>query len=257
MLIGEDFTFTLAFTNPGTAPNPDGYGPYIDLFLPLGADGDDGVTIAPSGAITYLGTSVNYQLITIGAGGTADHPYFRNTANQPGVISGQPGQMVVVIELPFGSYTSGQPAAELVVNASLSSLADHGTGLVRRQRLPEHQLGQRGAGDLLGDHVAQPVVRADVEHPEQPGVGDQRGTAGGVQARAGRLGGEHLRADRPVEDLVDRRPRLQDRDGRLLRLEHAVAPGEQRPSSDLVHAQLPHRRQARPAAAAPRAAWTR
>lgn len=129
VLIGEDFTFTLAFTNPGTAPNPDGYGPYIDLFLPLGADGDDGVTIAPSGAITYLGTSVNYQLITIGAGGTADHPYFRNTANQPGVISGQPGQMVVVIELPFGSYTSGQPAAELVVNASLSSLADRGAGL--------------------------------------------------------------------------------------------------------------------------------
>lgn len=129
VLIGEDFTFSLNFSNPGTAPNPDGFGPYIDLFLPLGADGNDGVTIATSGAITYLGTPVNYQLVTIGAGGTAEHPYFRNTANQPGVISGQPGQTVVVIELPFGSYTNGQPAAELVVSASLSSLADHGTGL--------------------------------------------------------------------------------------------------------------------------------
>lgn len=129
VLIGEDFTFSLNFSNPGTAPNPDGFGPYIDLFLPLGADGDDGVTIAPSGAITYLGTSVNYQIVTLDAAGTGSHPYFRDTANQPGVISGQPNQRVVVIELPFGSYTSGQPAAELVVNASLSSLADHGTGL--------------------------------------------------------------------------------------------------------------------------------
>lgn len=124
VLIGGDFTFTLAFTNPGTAPNPDGYGPYIDLFLPLGADGDDGVTIAPSGAITYLGSPVNYQVITLNSSGTHDHPYFRDTSNQPGTITGEPDQRVVVIELPFGSYTSGQPAAELQVTASLSSHAD-------------------------------------------------------------------------------------------------------------------------------------
>lgn len=131
VLIGENFTFSLEFRNPGVDAAPhDGFGPYIDLFLPLGADGDDGITIAASGAITYLGSPVNYQVINLGAFGAHEHPYFRTTANQPGWISGEPYQNVVVIELPFGSYTSGQPAAELVVNASLSNLADRrGAGL--------------------------------------------------------------------------------------------------------------------------------
>lgn len=117
VLIGENFDFTLTFSNPGD----DGYGPYIDLFLPLGADDDDGVTV---NGITYLGSPVNYQVITLNSSGTHDHPYFRDTSNQPGTITGEPGQRVVVIELPFGSYTSGQPAAELQVTASLSSHAD-------------------------------------------------------------------------------------------------------------------------------------
>ncbi|WP_164868360.1 DUF4347 domain-containing protein [Hydrogenophaga sp. NH-16] len=150
VLIGEDFTFSLNFSNPGTAPNPDGFGPYIDLFLPLGADGNDGVTIATSGAITYLGTPVNYQLVTIGAGGTAEHPYFRDNTNQPGVINGQPGQTVVVIELPFGSYTNGQPEAELVVQASLSNLADRGTGLEIAARAG-FRFGQTPTADYAND----------------------------------------------------------------------------------------------------------
>ena len=157
VLIGEDFTFSLNFSNPGTAPNPDGFGPYIDLFLPLGADGNDGVTIATSGAITYLGTPVNYQLVTIGAGGTAEHPYFRNTANQPGVISGQPGQTVVVIELPFGSYTNGQPAAELVVSATLSDHADHNTDLTIGARA-----GFRYGHTPTADYTDDPSVHGAV-----------------------------------------------------------------------------------------------
>ncbi len=132
VLIGEDFTFSLNFSNPGTNPNPDGYGPYIDLFLPLGADGDDGITIAASGAITYLGSAVNYQFVTLDASGQAAHPYARDPANQPVMINrgvSYAGQTVVVIELPFGSYTSGQPPAELEVTASLSNHADRGAPL--------------------------------------------------------------------------------------------------------------------------------
>ena len=162
VLIGEDFTFSLNFSNPGTAPNPDGFGPYIDLFLPLGADGNDGVTIATSGAITYLGTPVNYQLVTIGAGGTAEHPYFRDNTNQPGVINGQPGQTVVVIELPFGSYTNGQPEAELVVQASLSNLADRGTGLEIAARAG-FRFGQTPTADYANDpSVEGGVVTASI-----------------------------------------------------------------------------------------------
>lgn len=147
VLIGENFDFTLTFSNPGD----DGYGPYIDLFLPLGEDDDDGVTIAPSGAITYLGSPVNYQVITLNSSGTHDHPYFRDTSNQPGTITGEPGQRVVVIELPFGSYTSGQPAAELQVTASLSSHADRDAPLDIAARAG-FRYGHTPTADYATDH---------------------------------------------------------------------------------------------------------
>lgn len=126
VLIGQQFDFQIAFKNTGTDT---GYGPYIDLYLPSGADGDDGVTIAANGAITYLGQAVNYQIITLNAEGKADHPYARTTTGAAVEISGVANQTVVVIELPFGSYTNQQPAAELTVHATLHKHADLGTPL--------------------------------------------------------------------------------------------------------------------------------
>ena len=70
VLIGDSFQFQLEFENTSSVV---GYGPYIDLYLPKGMDGNDGVSIASSGAITYLGQSVNYQIITLGEVGGRTH----------------------------------------------------------------------------------------------------------------------------------------------------------------------------------------
>ena len=131
VMLGEDFTFTIEFENNGGT----GYGPYVELYLPRGEDADeshdqvdeddqdDGIHIADTGAITYLGQDVNYTIVTVGD----EHPYARDNNGVPwevGAGRGQAGQKVVIIELPFGSYTSDQPVASLQVKASVHEFAD-------------------------------------------------------------------------------------------------------------------------------------
>lgn len=164
LLIGESFEFGLAFTNPGD----DGYGPYIDLFLPRGADGDDGITV---NGITYLGSTVNYQIITLDGSGQATHPYARDAANQPVTINrgaAYANQTVVVIEMPFGSYTSGQPAAELVVNATVSNLADRDAPLLIEAqagfRYGETPLDESGDPSVVGLMTSGTVAPVLVEY---------------------------------------------------------------------------------------------
>jgi len=154
--IGSDVNVSLVFENIG-ASGDTGYAPFIDLIIPhLGADGlfdgdafaqaADGLDIAADGAITYLGQNVDYTVLTFpdddGAydnGGTlldlSDdtggsslgvlvHPLARDANGDPLEVYGRAGDKLVVIELPFGSFTTEQPAAELDVALSLSASAD-------------------------------------------------------------------------------------------------------------------------------------
>lgn len=134
-LIGETLTFSVTFDNTGSAT---GYGPFIDLVLPAtGADGagaatDDGITFVSA---TYLGVPVTSVVLTFDAGGNATHPYARTSAGAPVVVSGgTPGHQLVVLRLPFGSFTPTQPAAPIQVTTTLSTLADAGTALNLRAR---------------------------------------------------------------------------------------------------------------------------
>ncbi|MCX8070846.1 MAG: isopeptide-forming domain-containing fimbrial protein [Candidatus Binatia bacterium] len=121
VLIGESFTFTISFDN--TSPSDVGYGPYIDLELPtIGADGagpatDDGITFVSA---TYLTFPVTVQVLTCPV---ASHPY----TGLP--VTCTAGNQLVVMELPFGSFTNDQPPADITVNATLSNLADLGVPL--------------------------------------------------------------------------------------------------------------------------------
>jgi len=136
-MIGENLTFTISFDNTGTGAET-GYGPIIDLYLPTtGADGagaatDDGITFVSA---TYLGVTLNTVQSTFGAGGTVNHPWavVYPTGN-PVVVSGTPGDRLVSIELPFGSFTPDQPAVQVQVTVSISSLADAGTPLTMYAR---------------------------------------------------------------------------------------------------------------------------
>jgi len=134
--IGEDFTIELRFNNSGDP----GYGPYIDLFLPLsGADGLNEVspgTPGPNDGIsfnnaTFLGQTVTSQIISCPAGGLIFHPLTNLSVDCPA----QPADympfewQMVVMTLPFGSYVSDQPDAVIQVDVNLSNFADLGVGL--------------------------------------------------------------------------------------------------------------------------------
>lgn len=162
--IGENLTISLVFNNPSDT----GYGPYIDLFLPLsGADGlseyppsgsgvygpNDGISFNNA---TYLNQPVESQVMSCPAGTTVVHPLTGLNvlcpAQPAGLYSPFEWQMVV-LTLPFGSYVSDQPDAEILVNTSLSNYADLGVGL------PIYaQSGFMFGADPLNNPGSDPVI---------------------------------------------------------------------------------------------------
>ena len=159
--IGEEFQFTVTFDNTGTDT---GYGPFVDLVFPVnGADGDAGSDTADGidfTSATYLGQALNTIEITFpddGSGtGTIDHPFALDSAGNPLQVTGTAGDKLVVVELPFGSYTQGQPPADIVINATISDLADLETDLTISSRS-----GFRFGGDPLDNPTSDPSVVSD------------------------------------------------------------------------------------------------
>ncbi|GAB4517824.1 MAG: hypothetical protein OHK0046_24790 [Anaerolineae bacterium] len=129
--MGEPFTFTVTFDN--THPSDVGYGPFIDLILPFnGADGAGG-TATPDGidfiSAEYINAPVNARVLTFPASGCVNHPFLRDTNLDDVQVCGTPGDKLVILELPFGSYVPDQPPVDITVNALMSNLADLGTPL--------------------------------------------------------------------------------------------------------------------------------
>jgi len=144
--LGESFSFTVTFDNTSGNPSDVGYGPILDLILPVngadgnaGADTPDGITF--TGA-TYLGVPLTTSVLPFpdadgpgpGTTGCVDHPYYRNTSGVRLQVCGTAGDALVVLELPFGSFAPDQPPITVSVQADLSNLADLGTPLTLRAR---------------------------------------------------------------------------------------------------------------------------
>ncbi|MFO0957005.1 MAG: hypothetical protein U0800_05995 [Isosphaeraceae bacterium] len=124
-LIGESATFSVGFRN--ASPTDTGYAPFLDLTLPAtGIDGDDGIAFRSA---TYLGTPLAATVLTFDAAGVVLHPLARDSAGAPVVVRGAPGDQLVVLALPFGSFTPGQPEAVVQVVTSVSNKADVGASL--------------------------------------------------------------------------------------------------------------------------------
>ena len=159
-LIGSSVAFDVSFTN--TSPTQTGYGPYVDLRLPLGADGDDGLTFTSA---TYLGATLTTVQLVADAGGCVLHPYAVQVSGAPVQVCGLAvGQAYVVLRLPFGSFTPGQPAAIAHVTTQLSDLADASTALTITAN-GGFQFGATALNDPATDpSVLGDPVSADV-HP--------------------------------------------------------------------------------------------
>lgn len=135
--IGGSFSFTVTFDNTASnSPGNTGYGPFIDLYFPVtGTDGNDGVDFVNA---TYLGQALTATELTFpgpGPAGCVNHPYAIAPSTGASLqVCGVPGDKLVVLQLPFGSFTPDQPAINVTVNATLSNLADLNVPLMLRAR---------------------------------------------------------------------------------------------------------------------------
>ena len=90
------------------------------MFDSGGADGDDGVSF---GSAAYLGAPLAPLAVFDCTGTAQTHPLTGASVACP------VGSQIIVLQLPFGSFTPGQPVAPVSVNASVSGLADVGISL--------------------------------------------------------------------------------------------------------------------------------
>ncbi|MEM7312851.1 MAG: hypothetical protein AAF497_06840, partial [Planctomycetota bacterium] len=125
----QNVGYTLTFDNASGDDTPNdpndgdvGYLPFIDVVLPTtGVDGDDGVSFDSA---TFLGQPIAVQQIVFDANGEAEHPLAVDGNGNPLVISGMPGDTLVVIELPYGSFSPNQAPVEIELVLDFSPLAD-------------------------------------------------------------------------------------------------------------------------------------
>lgn len=132
--IGGLKTLTLRFDNvpDGGAGSNVGYAPYVNLIVPT--NGKDGAGFGSSGltandglaylGATYLGVPLQHWVLEFPASGQVVHPYATTAAGTPLVVTGTPGETLVVLRLPFGSFTAGQTPSDIQVSLQVSSSAD-------------------------------------------------------------------------------------------------------------------------------------
>jgi hypothetical protein len=122
-LIGQDIPLTVTFDNTGTDI---GYSPFVDIVMPVTGDApptpNDGISFKP-GSASYNGLSLTTTVLTFNAAGEATHPFAKNPDGSSVIVNGKPGDQLVVVQLPFGSYGPDQPAAVINFTGSVSPLA--------------------------------------------------------------------------------------------------------------------------------------
>ena len=153
----QDVEFTVTFDNTGTNP---GYGPFALLYVDTtGVDGagdaiDDGLTYKSA---QYLGADLIQQSYTFDDDGQATVAVGNETIVIDAPPGFEPGDTVVYMELPFGSFVPDQPPADITVTVDVSDLAD--------KDVPLNLLSQTGykfGEDPLENPDADPIILEDI-----------------------------------------------------------------------------------------------
>jgi large repetitive protein len=181
VLLGGTFTETVQFQN--TASNAAGYGPFIDLYVP--SDSAENVTL--TGA-TYLGSTVTVDKVTLstsiaGHVGTlgALHPLALDSSGNALFVAApggyQAGDSMYVLQLPFGSYTPGEPAAQIQLSFSVANTTElssmHGGQALNISAIGGFQYGT----DPLNNPAADPSIRGTTGTASVTSSGDGLVTA--------------------------------------------------------------------------------
>ncbi|MFM8377872.1 MAG: isopeptide-forming domain-containing fimbrial protein, partial [Planctomycetia bacterium] len=126
-LIGQEIPLTVTFDNTSANPADIGYSPYVDIVMPATGNAPpspyNGISFKP-GSATYNGIALPTTVVTFDAAGKATHPFAKDNAGKPLVVSGKAGDQLVVTQLPFGSYGPAQPPAAINFTGVVSPLAD-------------------------------------------------------------------------------------------------------------------------------------
>lgn len=176
VLLGSTFTETVTFQN--TAANAAGYGPFIDLYVP-----HDAAQSATLTSATYLGATVTVDALTlstsvpghVGVLG-ALHPLATDSTGAPLFVAAPAGYVagdtMYVLQLPFGSYTPGQPAAQIQLTFSVANSTEL-SSMHSGQALNISAIGgfQYGA-DPLNDPATDPSIRGIAATPGQTSSSD-------------------------------------------------------------------------------------
>ncbi len=161
-LVAETMDVSFQFSNQGNSP---GFGPYVDLVVPRGEAVNEGLSYV-TGSASLMDTGVDATVITFDSLGLATHPFAVDGLGQPQQLTANPNDQLVVLQIPFGSYTPDQPAIQVDLKLAVGGEADFG------QSLPLTATGGfRYGSDALDNPDIDPMIRAgEVELAVTPGI---------------------------------------------------------------------------------------
>ncbi len=123
-LLGDTFQASLTFSNSGNT----GYGPYVDVVVPHGKTADQGISYV-AGSARLLDTVLKETVVQFDANGNAAHPFAVDGSGNPITVKGNPGDQLVVLQMPFGSFVTTQPSLQISIQCSMGQHATVGTPL--------------------------------------------------------------------------------------------------------------------------------
>ena len=166
VLLGDTFTETVTFSNGSAGVT--GYGPIVNLFVPTNRATD--TETATLSSASYLSSAIDIThkitLTSTAAGhvGTvgAFNPYVLDTSGNPTFIAAPngfvAGDSMYVLVLPFGSFTPGEPAANITLHFtadSSSELTSHSGNSINIAASGAFEFGH----DALNDPASDPSIQ--------------------------------------------------------------------------------------------------
>ena len=124
-LLGETVQVGLTFTNSGDSA---GFGPYVDVVVPRSQTPDQGLQYVP-GSARFLDTVLSDKVVQFDVNGNAVHPFAVDGNGNALTLKGNPGDQLVVLQLPFGSYVANQPSSEISLQLAVGKRATVGKPL--------------------------------------------------------------------------------------------------------------------------------